>query len=325
VNDALKSTRVAVVGAGYMGLGIAQVLATAGAEVAINDSDPDSTVLSLQRLRGQAQTHERLGLVPPGTAANVGERVRAATSFEDALEAADLVIEAVPENPGIKTTVWKQIERFAPEAAVLATNTSSIPIAELARSLRHPHRLIGMHWFNPAPFVPGIEVIPGPGTPGEVVDWVVDLAGKAGKTATVVADAPGFVANRLQFALFREAASIVEEGVADAAAIDAVVQSTFGFRLPFFGPFAIADMAGLDVYQGAFEVLGSALGERFTPPTALTALVGRGDLGAKTGRGFLTLSPSAVDERARSRDEKYRALENLIEAMNQTMNQTGEV
>lgn len=311
----LTSLRVAVVGAGYMGLGIAQTLAQAGATVEVLDADDEATSAALDRLHRQVESHHRSGLIPDGAAESILERVSAGGSYAAALGQAHLVIEAVPESLDLKRQVWRDIDRHAGPETVLATNTSSIPITTLAAEVRDPARFVGMHWFNPAPFVPGVEIIPGAGTAADVVTWMTTVTAAAGKVPTVVADTPGFVANRLQFALFQEAARVVAEGVADAESIDAIVRTTFGFRLPFFGPFAIADMAGLDVYQGALEVLEEGFGPRFAPPRALTELVTRGDLGAKTGRGFLSLSPEEIEARAASRDRSYQALEHLLRTM----------
>jgi 3-hydroxybutyryl-CoA dehydrogenase len=300
-----------------MGSGIAQVLAAAGGEVAVFDANPEYARARLHELRRSAREHEDHGLVSRGTAERVKTNIRSSTSVADALSKADLVIEAVPERLNIKTAVWAEIEVHAAEDALLTTNTSSIPIADVARSLSRPYRLVGMHWFYPAVFVPGLEVIPGPATPSSLVARVVEVAARAGKTPTVVKDSPGFVANRLQLALFREAVAIVEDGVAGPEELDAIVRTTIGFRLPFFGPFAMADMAGLDVYRGIFDVLESQLGPGFSAPSLLIEAVDRGDLGAKTGNGLLALDAQGIAKRAASRDASYSALGRLVGRLSQ--------
>jgi 3-hydroxybutyryl-CoA dehydrogenase len=217
----------------------------------------------------------------------------------------------VVERPDVKTSVYEAIEAAAGEEAVIATNTSSIPIAELAAGLRAPGRFLGVHWFVPPLLVPCVEVIPARATDERVVQTVVAALARLGKSPVVVGDGPGFVANRIQFALFREAARIVEAGVATPEQVDEVVRSSFGFRLPFFGPFTIADMAGLDVYADIFDTLERGLGGEFSAPAILRKRVDDGDFGAKTGRGFLELSEEQADELAGRRDRAYAALGRL--------------
>jgi 3-hydroxybutyryl-CoA dehydrogenase len=196
---------------------------------------------------------------------------------------------------------------------VISTNTSVISVKSLSRGLSHSTRFLGAHWFNPPQFVPAVELIPSPDTTTEVMDAVESLLRKAGKRPSRVADSPGFVANRLQYALLQEAAAVVEEGIATPEAVDEIVQGSFGFRLPFFGPFAIADMAGLDVYSGAYRVLQESFGDRFIPPRALDELVSLGRLGAKTGSGFVIRDAAQAAAMAMRRDRAYVALARLIE------------
>jgi 3-hydroxybutyryl-CoA dehydrogenase len=165
--------------------------------------------------------------------------------------------------------------------------------------------------MNPAPFIPGVELIPGPQTSPAVLDLAEELIRSLGKTPARVADTPGFVANRLQFALYKEATRIVEEGVAAPSQIDAVVSSTFGFRLALFGPFAIGDMAGLDVYESSYRTLEKAYGDRFSPPEALTSTVEDGNLGLKTGRGFLDIDAASREDLVAYRDSAYARLSQL--------------
>ena len=160
--------------------------------------------------------------------------------------------------------------------------------------------------------MPGVEVIPGSRTDGNRVDQVVALLHRAGKLPAVVGDTPGFVGNRLQYALFQEAAALVEEGVATAEAVDDVVRSTFGFRLPFYGPFAIADMAGLDIYRGAYRVFEDAYDGRFVAPRVLLDLIDEGSLGAKSGRGFVVSSKEQAAAMGQQRDRSYAALMRLL-------------
>jgi len=304
--------RICVVGAGYMGSGIGQILACAGSRVLMVDANAERARSAVESSFSQAAEFEARGLRPAGSARAVRERTRAADDLTAGVEEADLVVEAVPEDLALKVNVIQQVERRAPEGAVIATNTSSIPIAALAQPMSDPTRLIGVHWFNPPQFIPGVEVIPGEMTNPGLESRVVEMLRMAGKAPVVVRDSPGFVANRLQFALFREAVLMLEEGIADPGQIDEVVRSTFGFRLPFYGPFAIADMAGLDVYAGAYDTLRAAYGDRLGAPRLLTELVALGRLGVKQGGGFLRLEAEEARSMVEERDRIYATLLNLV-------------
>jgi len=270
--------RVAIVGGGTMGAGIARVFASHEIPTVLFDTAPERTE---------------------------------AASIADAVAGAELIVEAVFERPDVKTEVYEEIEAAAADSAVIATNTSSIPIAQLAAGLRRPERFLGMHWFVPPLLVPCVEVIPAPATDEQVVQKAVDALTRLSKAAVVVGDGPGFVANRIQFAMFREAARIVEEGLATPEQVDEVVRSSFGFRLPFFGPFTIADLAGLDVYADIFETLEHGLGPGFSAPEILREHVDRGEFGVKTGRGFLELSQAEGDHLITRRDAAYAKLAEL--------------
>ena len=304
-------TTTAVVGSGYMGGGIAQVLALHGYKVALGDVDGDTAERARVRLVEQARGFEAQGLLPDGAAAVIEGNLAAAGSIEDAVAAADYIAEAVPEEPGLKAGILRRISAAAPAGAVIGTNTSAIPIGELALSVAGPERFLGVHWMNPAPFIPGVELIPGPDTDPTVLDLAEELIRGLGKRPARVADTPGFVANRLQFALYKEAVQIVDDGVATPEQIDAVVSNTFGFRLALFGPFAIGDMAGLDVYASSFRTLEKAYGKRFTAPEALVATVEDGNLGLKSGHGFLDIDAAHQAALLAYRDNAYARLSQL--------------
>jgi len=296
-----------------MGSGIAQTLAAAGATVTLTDTSAERAGRSLAAMLEQAGAYEARGFLPAGTADAVTARSSAADSLAEAVAGADLVVEAVFEDVDLKREVLAAVEEFADGEAVLATNTSSIGIGRIATVLGKPSRFVGMHWFNPAQFVPGVEVIAATNTGSDVVAWLVELLTKAGKWPVVVKDRPGFVCNRLQFALFREAAAMVEEGIATPEEIDAVVTGSFGYRLPFFGPFAVADMAGLDVYESAYRVLEEEYGDRFRAPARLAALVADGQLGTKTGGGFRSIRAEEIPEIVSRRDRAYAELRPIVD------------
>jgi 3-hydroxybutyryl-CoA dehydrogenase len=294
-----------------MGVGISQVFAASGIATALVDATPELSDAGLRRSLELLHRLEADGNVARG-AGETGERhLRAAASLDDAVRDADLVVEAVVERSDVKLDVYTAVEAAAGDDAVVATNTSSIPIAQLAARLRRPERFLGVHWFVPPLLVPCVEVIPTTATGADVVARMVDALRRLGKSPVVVGDGPGFVANRIQFAMFSEAARIVEDGLAAPEQVDEVVRSSFGFRLPFFGPFTIADMAGLDVYADIFDTLEGGLGEGFVAPRILRERVDRGDLGVKTGRGFLELSDARADELIDRRNRAYVALARL--------------
>jgi 3-hydroxybutyryl-CoA dehydrogenase len=279
--------KVAVVGAGYMGGGIAQVLAMAGFEVTITDADPDTTQHHLERLRREAREFEEQGLFDEGSADLVQAHLHAADSLAEAVGDADFVEEAVLEVPEVKGPVLRDIEAAARPDAVIGSNTSTLPIGELAANLARSGRFLGVHFSNPAPFIPGVELIAHAATDEAAITASETLVARTGKLTARVADQAGFVLNRLQYVLLKEAANLVEEGVATAEDVDIIVRTTFGYRLPFFGPFAIADMAGLDVYAAGFRTLAQHYGERLEAPAVLTDLVDSGHYGVKKDGGFV--------------------------------------
>jgi len=304
-------TTAAVVGSGYMGGGIAQMLALHGYQVALGDVNSETAERARARLVEQARGFEARGLFPQGSAKVVEANLTAAGSIEEAVAAADFITEAVPEEPGLKAGILRRMSAAAPTRAIIGTNTSAIPIKELAQSVAGPERFLGVHWMNPAPFIPGVELIPGPDTDLAVLERAEELIRALGKIPARVADTPGFVANRLQFALYKEAVQIVDDGAATPEQIDAVVSNTFGFRLALFGPFAIGDMAGLDVYESAYRTLESAYGERFAAPEALTATVRNGNIGLKSGHGFLDIDTADQAALLAYRDNAYARLSQL--------------
>jgi 3-hydroxybutyryl-CoA dehydrogenase len=302
----------AVVGTGYMGTGFVQLLALAGVDVRLADADAARASAGRDGAVALAARFEELGLMEAGSADAIAARAVAAAGIAEAVAGVDIVFEAVTEDVAVKRAVLAAIEDAAPAEAIITTNTSAIPIRTLAAGLRHPDRFLGAHWFNPAQWVPAVEVIPGERTHQSVVTATVDLLRRLGKEPAVVGDGPGFVANRIQFAMFREAARVVEEGIATAEEVDRVVRGSFGFRLPFFGPFTIADMAGLDVYAGAYETLEAELGPQFSAPSSLGALVDEGRLGTKAGGGYLLDEGAGGSEVAERRDRLYAALGRLL-------------
>ena len=305
---------VAVIGAGTMGLGVAEYFAAAGVAVRLVDATPELTQGAIERLEERARGHAAAGLLSAEAAARA-EEVEAAGSLAEAVRGADIVFEAVPEDLRLKEEILGSCSEAASAEAVIVSNTSSLPMDDLARFVGRPERFLGMHWFNPPEWTPGVEVIPAATTDAEVVERVVRFLGGIGKRPAVVGSGPGFVANRIQMALFLEAVRCVEEGLASAQEVDEVVRSCFGFRLPFFGPFQIADMAGLDVYASVLRTLEEGLGDRFETPGALRELVEAGRTGTKSGAGFLEYTDEERERLLLERDRRYAALVELLEEL----------
>lgn len=273
--------RVGVLGGGRMGAGIAHAFLLAGAQVTVVERDDVAAADAAERIRVTLQRSVDRG----GTDRSIAALAAALETGTDAAAFADagLVIEAVPEDRALKTESLRRIEVTVARTAAIASNTSSISIDDLAATLAHPERFLGLHFFNPVPASSLVEVVVGASTNQELVDDARDWVEALGKTAVVVADAPGFASSRLGVALALEAIRMVEEGVATAADIDAAME--LGYRHPA-GPLRTTDIVGLDVRLGIAEELHAKLGERFAPPQLLRDLVADGHLGRKTGRGF---------------------------------------
>jgi 3-hydroxybutyryl-CoA dehydrogenase len=302
---------VAVLGGGTMGSGIAGHLARSGLRVALVDASPELAEQARGRLLERTRGHVDAGLLP-AEAVEATAAVATPRDLESAVAEVDLVIEAVPEEQQLKEDVLTRCSAAAPPGAIIASNTSSLPIEGLAGAVREPARFLGVHWFNPPEWTPGIEVIAAPATSRETVDRTLELLRAVGKRPAEVADRAGFVSNRLQMALLREALACVEEGLATRENLDEVVRSTFGFRLPFFGPFLIADMAGLDTYASVFETLERDVGPEFAVPEALRERVDAGHVGSKSGEGFGTYSEAQRNKLLLERDRRYAALAKLL-------------
>jgi 3-hydroxybutyryl-CoA dehydrogenase len=305
--------RATIVGAGRMGVGIAENFLMGGLEVRFTDANPEMTRAAQQRLVERMRGHAAAGLIDEECAAR-SATAGAEESISAAVEDADLIIEAVTEDIDVKRDVLGACDASAPRGAIITSNTSSLGINELAQFVNRPERFLGMHWFNPPEWTPGVEVIPTERTEPSVVKQVFELLTAIGKRPSIVAATTGFVANRLQMALFCEAARCVEEGLASPREIDEVVRSCFGFRLPYFGPFQIADMAGLDVYEAVLRQHEQAFGERFKVPVRVEQLVSEGRRGTASGGGFYSYGETASDGLLVERDRRYAALSQLLQA-----------
>ncbi len=311
----MSTLDIAVVGSGYMGGGIAQVLALAGHTVRIADVSAEIAEANRARLITETEQFVADGLFPADAVSRVDAHLSAASSIEEAVATADFIEEAVPEKLEIKHDTLRRISAAAKPDAIIGSNTSTILIQSLAEAVTGPERFLGVHFSNPAPFIPGVELIPHPTTGEHAVEVAEAVVAATGKQSARVKDATGFVLNRLQYALFEEATKIVDEGIATPDDIDTIVRTTFGFRLPFFGPFAIADMAGLDVYAFCFESLQTRWPERFATPSSLQQHVDAGELGTKSGAGYLEVPADRTPELVAYRNRAYVAMQKLLDEL----------
>jgi 3-hydroxybutyryl-CoA dehydrogenase len=274
-----SKAKIAVIGAGLMGHGIAQVFALAGHEVTITDT-------IVQNL-DTANTRIAANLRDLGDDESAVERVTPCFDLADAVGGADYVVEAVSENLALKQKLFGEIERHVRPDTILASNTSVIPITAIMQGLQRHERALGTHWWNPPFLVPLVEVIETQWTSPETVAWTMALHQAAGKKpAHVKKDVPGFIGNRLQHALWREAISLVENGICDAETVDAVIKASFGRRIGVLGPLENADLVGTDLTLAIHEIVLPAIDSRPGPSPTLQKLVADGKLGFKSGEGF---------------------------------------
>ena len=279
----LDVQRVAVVGAGIMGTGIAQVAARAGYRTELFDVAPGAASRALERISESLGRAVEKGRCTAQERSEAVARLAASSELDASVAAADLVIEAAPEDLALKKELFTRLSRAARAEAILASNTSSLPITAIAAAARHPGRVVGLHFFNPVPAMKLLEIVQGERTDPMVVTACRAVGARMGKEVVVVRDAPGFATSRLGVAIALEAMRMVEEGVASVEEIDRAMELGYGFPV---GPLKLTDQVGLDVRLAIAEHLHDELGERFRPPQLLRRMVRAGKLGKKSGEGF---------------------------------------
>jgi len=299
--------RAAVIGTGTMGPGMGAVLARAGIAVAMYDVSEEA----LDRSKAGVDLAEGV-LDQLDTPQVDGGSIRYTADLADALQDVDFVFEAVPEKLEIKHEVFRDLERHVGADTILASNTSGIPITKIAEGCEHPERVVGTHWSNPPHLIPMIEVIPGERTNEETVDAAVALVERIGYEAVVEREVPGFVENRILYAIMREAVDLVDRGIIDADGMDRCVRWGIGYKLAVIGPMELLDMAGLDIYQAVGSYLNPDLSNSTEVSKTITDRTAEGKLGMKTGEGLYEYTPERIDQLRAERARKLVAVRKAL-------------
>lgn len=315
--DADKIERTAVVGSGLMAVGLVHIMAQAGLQVHLVGRSEQSLDRCLGRVKDSLNSFVRYGLLPEDQVAPVLARVAPTTSLERAVSEVQFAIESVAEDLAIKREIFARMDRHAPAEAILATNTSGLSVGDIAEGTSHPERVLGSHFFYPHTVVPLVEVGYGRKTSDEAVETAVAFWTHCGKQTVVCRkDMKGFLVNRLQSALVREAISLVANGVAGPRDVDKAIRLGFGIRLPLVGALEQRDWGGLDVHCAAATSIYPTLENCDGPLPLITGKVSRGEIGAKAGKGFYDWTGKDVDALRRKKQEQ---LIQLVQAIQQIM------
>jgi len=297
--------RVAIIGAGIMGHGFAQIFAQKGYPVFLYDIDSAILEKALKRIDANLDTFIENGLLRKKEKGPVLNRITLITDLEAAVRNVDFVLEAVPEIMDLKKEIFKKLDHFAPPHAILASNTSGLSITEMGSVTGRPEKTIIVHGINPPTIIPVVEIVRGNKTADETADLCYRLLLKLGKIPVrVLKEVPGFLFNRLQLALYREALFCLETGVATAEDIDRVVKAGYGFRLATLGPLETSDFGGLDTFYRLAQHLFPDLSDAKAAPPVLEKFVKEGKLGIKTGGGFYSYPPAVTKKKIRERDRR---------------------
>lgn len=297
---------IGILGAGLMGHGIAQVFAQKGFDVALYDRDAKALAESLNRIRSNMGIFISMGLLSTDQTENVLNRVHIANDLASMCEGRDFILEAISENLQIKRRAFAKIEQHVSSETILSSNTSAIPISSIAEGLLHPDRVLGTHFWNPPHIIPCVEVIKADQTSDNTFETTFSIMERAGKIPVrVMKDVPGFLGNRMQHALWREAIKLVENGIANAEDVDKVVRNAFGLRLAFLGPLETADLAGLELTRDVHQDLFPSLDCSQEPSELLKEKIRCGATGAKSGEGFHSWPPEKLSQFVKKRDKVF--------------------
>lgn len=316
--EAQDIKKVAVIGAGTMGAGLALSFAQAGLETRLFDISREQMEIGLERMEKALELFRQEGVLTPSQAEKIPTLVSCLSDRAAALEGVDFVLEAVPEDLELKQRLFSEMEREVAPDTVLASNTSALYITQIAARCRRPELVCGMHWWNPPELVPLVEVIKGQKTSPATARLVYELCQRVDRVPIMVKkEVPGFVGNRMQLALFREALHIVEQGVADPQDVDRAVKYALGFRWSFIGPLETADLGNLDTWNRVANYLFPLLADSKQAPARLGELVAQGHLGVQTGKGFYEYSPQEAADLVRRRDQYFLRERRLVKQVNQ--------
>lgn len=304
---------IGILGAGLMGHGIAQVFAQAGYSVSIYDADKTILAKAKDRIAGNFDVFIRLNLAGSEDRENCLARIAASKDMSTLCKCSQVIIEAISENMSVKKATYAEMEKYASPDTILASNTSALSITDISSALQYKNRFLGTHFWNPPHIIPCVEVVKGSSTEDGVFETVYALMERAGKVPVrVLKDIPGFLGNRLQHAMMREAIELRENNIASAEDIDKVVKYSFGIRLPFIGPLETADLAGLDLLQDIEKYLFPYLASSPEISPLLGSLVARKATGVKSGKGFYEWSPEKIERLIRERDTVFLRIINEI-------------
>ena len=308
---------IGVIGAGLMGHGIAQVFALKGYKVKLFDNDSNVLETAPEKIRNNLQTLFEMGLVESRQLEACLNHIQICHTLKEMCGGVELTIEAVSENLDLKRGVFSNLERLTSPQTILCSNTSGISIGLISEKLQFKERVVGTHFWNPPHIVPCVEVIKSQFAAEEVFHTVIELMKRVGKEPIrVLKDVPGFLGNRLQHALWREAISLVEKGIADPEDVDRVVKYGFGLRLPFLGPLETADLAGLDLVYDVHQYLFSELENRSTPSPLLKTLVDQKTPGVKAKKGFYHWTDESIKQIVQRRDKALLKITEVIKGLN---------
>ncbi len=304
---------ISIIGAGIMGHGIAQVFALGGYDVCLNDAAPDALDKAMVRIRENLRIFRENGFVTEPEADAAYARISTEPNLEASVKNADIVIEAIKEDAALKQELFEKLDAMCPPRTILASNSSSLLISEFASTTKRQDKVVLAHWYNPPHIVPAVEVIRGAGTSDETADLMYDILKKVRKLPVRInKEIPGYLLNRIQMAMVREAWYLWQAGVASAEDIDLAVKGSIGFRLASIGPLLTSDLGGQDTFCAVSKYLFPLISDAHVPPEDYVKMVEAGNLGMKTGRGFYNHTREEWDAIIEKRDKEFlQRLKNL--------------
>ncbi len=297
---------ISVIGAGIMGHGIAQTFASGGYQVTLNDINDGLLNKAVQQIRSNLNTFVEFGITTSEAAEEALRKIKTTTDLKEAVKEADVIVEALPEVMNLKKQFFKDLDRYCPSHTIITSNTSGLSLTEMVSDFRRKEQVVIAHWWNPPHIIPVVEIVRGKYTSDQTMDLVYQILTAIGKKPVrILKETLGFLGNRLQFALYREALACLKEGIASAEDIDTTVKGSLGFRMPTIGPLETSDFGGLDTFLYITEYLFKDLDRSVESPEILKEKVKQGKLGVKTGEGLFLYPPEKKEERIKERDRQF--------------------